>query len=148
MPKPSTKFIYSLLYFHTEPGPRTRLQTSGAPSKAIINSGVRDRPPRPIPGVAYPNHPSLLGPTASSRTQTGPGPNKALKRRPQREPKPLFTAGPRPGFPCIGLRPRGLAPPAGSGPTMAPSVRTRTQSLETGNEVPEETHPPADRRTD
>lgn len=63
LPKPSTKFVFGLLYFSA---PQTPLQTSDALSNALNTGGIRDPS---IPGTDSPNHPGFLGPTASSITE-------------------------------------------------------------------------------
>lgn len=60
---PPSSFSASCIYF---PTPRTPLRTSGALSNALSTGEVSDLS---IPGTASPNHPRLLGPTASSITE-------------------------------------------------------------------------------
>lgn len=62
LPKPSTKFVFGLLYvfpYTTDPAAHQEL------SNALSTGEVSDLS---IPGTASPNHPGLLGPTASSIT--------------------------------------------------------------------------------
>lgn len=81
----------------------------------------------------------------STQTRTPQG----LRRRPQREPRPLLNRSPQARCPRTGLRQEAPLLPAGSGPTIALLVRVREPSLATSDAVPERlTDPLTSRLTD